>query len=111
MADQVLHVRVLLDDVLLGHPDRADLRDAPDVVAREVDQHQVLGPLLRIGGQFGREDRIVLGGIAARPGAGDRPDRDHPLALAVLAADEDLGRSAHHVKVAEVVEVHVRRRV
>ena len=39
VADDVHHVRVALDDEGLGDLHAAGLRDAADVVAREVDQH------------------------------------------------------------------------
>jgi hypothetical protein len=52
------------------------LRDAADVVARQVDQHQVLGALLRVGLQFGGQLRVLLRRGAARPRAGQRPDGD-----------------------------------
>ena len=49
VADDVHHVRVALDHEGFGHLHAAGLRDAADVVARQVDQHQVLGALLRVG--------------------------------------------------------------
>ena len=65
---------------------RADHGDAADVVAAEIEQHQVLGPLLRIGQQLGGERPVLLRRGAAPAGAGDRPD-GHP---AVAHADHDL---------------------
>ena len=62
------HVRVALDHHQLGHLDRADLRDAADVVAPEIDQHHVLGALLGIGEQLALE-RAVLGLGRRRAGA------------------------------------------
>ena len=44
----------------------AGFGDAADVVAAEVDQHDVLGALLRIGQQFLGERAILLGRRAAR---------------------------------------------
>ena len=57
----VHHVAVPLDDEAVGHLHRADLGDAADVVAAEVEQHQMLGALLRVGEQFGAERRVLLG--------------------------------------------------
>ncbi len=45
-------VRVAFDHEALGHRNAADLRDPPDVVPAEVEQHDVLGDLLRIGEQL-----------------------------------------------------------
>jgi hypothetical protein len=85
--------------------------NAADVVARQIDQHQVFGALLRIRGEFGGEHRVLLGCIAARACSRDRADRHHALAGAILAAHQDLRRGPDHMEVAEVVEIHVRRRV
>src|SRR3546814_11605395 len=49
VGDDVHDVAVALDHHLLGEPDAADVRDAANVVAAEVDQHQVFGDLFRIG--------------------------------------------------------------
>ena len=46
--------------------------DAPDVVAGEVDEHHVLGALLRVLGELGGQAPVVGFGAAAAPGAGDR---------------------------------------
>ena len=51
---------------LVGDLDRADLRDPADVVARKVDQHQVLGALLGIGEQFLLERERPPRGVAPR---------------------------------------------
>ena len=45
-------VAVALDEELVGDLDGADLGDAADIVAAEVEQHQMLGALLRIGEQL-----------------------------------------------------------
>src|SRR3546814_2796758 len=55
MAGDVHHMAVLLDGELLLHRDRADLADPADIVAAEVEQHQVLRPFLRIAQQLGGE--------------------------------------------------------
>ena len=47
-----------------GHP--------AEIVAPEVDEHHVLGPLLRVALELLGEDRVLLGIGAARPRAGDR---------------------------------------
>src|SRR5690606_33198636 len=70
-ADDVHDVAVALDHELFADPDAARLADAADVVAAEVDQHQVLGAFLGVGQQFGFQRAIFLDGPAARAGAGD----------------------------------------
>ena len=62
----VHHVLVALDHHQLGDVDRADFSDAADIVAPEVDQHDVLGALLRIGEEFLLEFAILVLGLAAR---------------------------------------------
>ncbi len=65
-------VRVGLDDHVLVDRDRPVLADAAEVVATEVDEHHVLGALLRIGEQRLRLREVLLGVGAARIGPGDR---------------------------------------
>ena len=66
VRDDVHDVAVALDDEALGDLDRADLGDPADVVAAEIEQHQVLGPLLRVGEQrLGQ--MLVLGRRRAAP--------------------------------------------
>jgi hypothetical protein len=52
VADDVHDVRIALDGKGVGDLHAAGLGDAADVVARQVDQHQVLGALLGVGEQF-----------------------------------------------------------
>jgi hypothetical protein len=52
IADDVHHMAVALHREGFGDLDAADLGDAPDVVARQVDQHHVFGPFLRVVDQF-----------------------------------------------------------
>jgi hypothetical protein len=76
IGDDVHDVRVTLDDHLVGDLDAAGLGDAADVVARQIDQHHVLGAFLRVGQQFFGVAPVLLGRGAARPGAGQRADGD-----------------------------------
>src|ERR687893_2476721 len=50
--DDVHDVRVALYLHKAGELDRADLAHAPEVVAPEVNEHDVLGPLLLVGEEF-----------------------------------------------------------
>ena len=80
IRDDVHDVAVALDDELSVTSTRADLRDAADIVAAKIEQHQVLGTLLRVGEQFVVERLVLVRRHAARAGAGDGPDRDLALA-------------------------------
>ena len=86
---------------------RAVLADPAEVVAAEVDQHHVLGALLGVVEQRLRLGAVLLLVGAARVGAGDRPR----LGAAAAHLDQRLGRGAGDLEVAELEEVHVRRRV
>ena len=47
------HVRIALDEFQPLYADRAVFRDAAEIIAAEVHQHDVFGALLGIGGEFG----------------------------------------------------------
>ena len=66
LGDEVLHVRELLDGRVARDAHAADLADAAQVVAREIDEHHVLGPLLGVGQQRARPARVLLRRRAAR---------------------------------------------
>ena len=105
------HVRVALDRESLGDLDAAGLGNASDVVAGQIDQHQMLGSLFRIGIQFSFERQIELGRRTARAGAGQGSDGDLVACRRVLAAHQDFRRGTDDLEVAHVVEIHVGRRV
>ena len=107
LADDVEDVGVGLDDHQLVDRDRAVLADPAEVVAAEVDQHHVLGPLLRVVDQPLGEAAVLVLAAPARRGAGDRPRLD-PVAGDL---DQRLRRGAGDLEVAELEEVHVGRRV
>jgi hypothetical protein len=89
VRDDVMHVRVALDGHQLIDFDRARHRDAAEVVAFQVDQHDVLGALFRMADQLTHARRVVVA-LRARTRAGDRA-RLHELAADF---DEPLGRGA-----------------
>jgi hypothetical protein len=66
---------------------RAHLGHPADIVAAQIQQHQMFGQFLLVGQQIGLQRVVLLGGGAARAGAGDRADRH----LAAAQAHEDLG--------------------
>ena len=77
------------------------------IVAREVDQHHVLGALLLIGEQF-VGDALVGGRIgAARTRSGERPNPRR----ATVEPHQKLRRRTEHRAAAVLDEEHVRRRV
>ena len=65
VGDDVHHVAVVLEEELVGDLDAAERRDAADVVAAEVEQHQVLGAFLGVGEQLVAE-RLSSSGVAPR---------------------------------------------
>ncbi len=71
-------VRVALDLLERGDLHGPRRGDAPEVVARQIDQHRVLGVLLGVPGQLGRQGAVLFGGLAARPRARDRPEERAP---------------------------------
>jgi len=107
VADQVHDVRITLDGHELGDLDRAERRDAPDVVPSEVNEHDVLGALLGVGQQR-LGDRLVLGlGDTSRT----RPRERAHVDAAVLQAHQHLGRRTDHRRLAEPEKEEVGRRV
>jgi hypothetical protein len=61
---------VALEEKAVGHRDAAELRHAPDVVAPEIEQHQVLGALL--GSAEARRMAVLPPASRRAGGAGDR---------------------------------------
>ena len=67
---------VAFDEKTVGDFDRADAGDAADIVAAEIEQHQMLGAFLRIGEEFGFQRLVLVRRRAARARAGDRANGD-----------------------------------
>src|SRR5438045_1689098 len=65
--------------------------DVGRVIAAQVHQHDVLGPLLRVGDQLGGQFRVFLLRLAAPARPGQRPNRH----LVPFDAHHDLRRRAH----------------
>src|SRR5262249_15006947 len=80
IGDDVHHLAVALDEELVGDRHRADLGDAADIVAPEVEQHEVLGPFLGIGEELGLERLVFVRRGTARARAGDRAHGDDAVA-------------------------------
>ena len=84
--------------------------DPAKIVSAEVDQHQMLGPLLLVGQQILLQELVVLLGVAAPPGTGDRMG----LGEAVLDGHQCLRAGTHDRKrrctntIGDVEQIHVR---
>ena len=107
LGADVHDVAVPLDRELLGDLDGAELGDPAHIVAAEIEQHQVLGPLLRIGQQLPLQRLVLLGRRAPAAGAGERADGHH----AVAQTHQDLRAGADDGEAAEIEEEQEGRRV
>src|SRR5712692_9321263 len=99
---------VTLDLHHLGNAYTAEIRDATNIVARKIDKHDVFGPFLWIGQEFGGMPFVLRDGGAAAAGTRDRTnvDRvaDKPHVHFRRAADE-------RKIIAELEAKHVGRRI
>ena len=91
--DHLVDCRVGLDDHQLGHGDGVQRADAAEVVAQEVDDHQVLGEGLLVVLQLGAQRLVAAGILGAPRGALDRASLHDPVAV---DRQEALGRGAQH---------------
>ena len=107
VAHDVHDVGVVLDLHQLVDADRTRRRDAAQVVAAQVHEHDVLGALLLVGEQVGAQPAVLGGRRTARTRAGERA-REHGVAF---DAHERLGTRADERHVAGADVEHVRRRV
>ena len=104
MRDEVQDVGVALDVHVLAHGDRARPRNAPEVVPPEVDEHHVLGALLRIALQLLGEELVLGRRGAAGASAGNRVGRE----LVAIDLDEELRARANHLERGHANEEQVR---
>ena len=103
----MLHARELLEHGVLLDAHAADRRDAAEVVARQVDQHLVLGALLGVGQELGGQALVLLVVAPAPARAGDRDD----LAQRAAQGRQALGRRADQRHPGALEVEHVRRGV
>jgi hypothetical protein len=96
----VHHVRVAFDLHQLLHSYRPSFRDAPDVVAPEVDQHHVLGALLGVREELLFGLGVQLGRRAAAARARERAVGHAPRAV---DAAEDFGRGGDEDRAARLL--------
>src|SRR4051794_6375722 len=100
-------VAVALDLHVLADRYGPRTRDAAQVVATEIDEHDVLRALLRVGLQLLGEKCVLAGVGATRPGARDRMRRQ-PVALDL---EQELGRGTDDLERRRPGEEQVRARV
>ena len=100
---------VALDDHLVGDLDAAGLRDAANIVARQIDQHDMFGAFFFITQQFFGQGAVLLRRGATRAGAGQRADGDLAAVRRGFLTHKNFRRGANHLKIAEVVVIHVGR--
>src|SRR2546430_17547732 len=94
IRDDMHDMAIALDCKFLGYLDRADFGDAPDIIAPEIEQHQMLGAFLFICKKFCRQIFIFGLGLAAPAGASDWPDDDFPAAH----PNQDFGARTDNLK-------------
>jgi hypothetical protein len=84
-------VAVFLDGHEVGHPDGAEIGDTTHVIACQVDEHQMLSALFRVGKERSGVGFIFLFGGAAPFRAGNRANLD----ATIHRADMNFRRTAH----------------
>ncbi len=104
-ADDVHDVAVALDHAVGIHHHRARRSDPAQVVARQIDQHHVLGIFLGIRLELRFQRGIEHGVGTARAGACDRPQ----LRVPIVTLHQRFGRRAHHRDVAQLAKIHIGR--
>ena len=89
----------------LRHAHRTGDADAPEVVAREIDEHCVLGTFLLVGAQIGSKQRVLLIIFAALPRA------CNGIGIDGIARylDQHLGGGSDELYLTEVVVEHIGR--
>ena len=107
VRDDVHDMAVALDEELSVTLTVPIVGDAADVVAAEIEQHQMLGALLGIGEQFVFQRLVFVRRLAARARAGDGPDRDD----AVARPHQDFRAGADDGETGEIEVVQKRRRI
>jgi hypothetical protein len=106
-ADELMHARERLDVEQLAHAYGARHANLPEIVAQKIDDHDVLGAVLRARAQLLCERAVARRIGRARPRALDRLGLDAPA----LHAQEALRRRAHDLAVGPLEIRRERRRV
>ena len=103
-GDDVHDVAVAFDGEGVVHADAAVAADLSEVVAAQVDEHEVFGAFLLVGQEFGGLRVVVFGGGAARAGAGDGAGGDRTA----VAGEQALGAAGDQRDRAELQVPEVR---
>ena len=98
-------VGVALHRHQLAHLDASDPGDSPEVVPAQVDEHDVLRPLLGVPQQLVGEPPVLLLVFSPPPRPGDGLELRDPL----FEADHHLGRGADEVHVIKFEKEHIGR--
>ena len=98
---------IAFDGIAFGHAHAAGLRHAADIVAAQIEQHQVFGAFLGIGEQARLVGAVFFGGMTARASPGDRANGD----FAVADAHEDFRARPDQCKAGQIEEIEEGRRV
>ena len=104
-ADNVHHVAVTFYRTIRFNMNRSGSRNATQIVACQVNEHDVLCRLFWVGQQRRFIGEILCRRHTARQGTGDRSQ----LSRGPLELHQRLGRAAHDLEVPEVEEIHVWR--
>jgi hypothetical protein len=107
IGDQMHHMAVAFDEEAVGDRHRAGLGDAADIVAAQIDQHQMLGAFLGIGHQIFGQRLVFLRRLAARAGASDGADRD----LAAAQPHQHFRAGAHDLESRHRQVIKIGRRI
>src|SRR5436305_227359 len=108
LGDELMDGLVGLHRHHLRHLDRAHLANRSEVVAQEVDDHQVLRPVLLVGGEGEGEGGVFGGSCTAARGSLDRAGFGFSISI---YTEETLGRGTEDGEVAEAQVGGKRRRV
>ena len=92
----------------LRNMDAAGEANAGEIVAREVDDHEILGAVLSASGKRRAKRGVLFGGTAAADGSFDRAGFD---VSRIVDVQEALGRGARDINVAKMQECRMRRRI
>src|SRR4051794_30740516 len=107
MGHEVEDVAVALDLHVLGDRHGPGPRDSPEIVAAEVDEHDVLRPLLRVSLELLREDLVLALVRTTWPRPGDRVGGE----AVALDLEEQLRAGADDLERGSPDEEQVRARV
>ena len=100
-------VGIIFDGEFFRRRDGADFGDTADVVAAQVQQHQMFSQFLRIAKQVFGQGFIFSGRGTALTGTGKGAQGD----AAIADTHQNLGAGADHLKIAEIQIEQIRRRV